>query len=189
MNEHYNNARATQRGKEQARPLARERPLLFPFLERTAVTLRFTHDPRASCIRCRAAQMPRRAQSGVSPLGLLLSAAIASAAGPAELLFNFTRVRYNSYTTALQISELKLYDAAGALIDTVNATNAEGHSPVPWQGAAMSNDGQVTTKWIDVTYGDSGYSLLYLTPVGSVVIASCAQLAATSFFFAARSGC
>ena len=105
-------------------------------------------------------------------LALLLRLALAAATAPSQLLFNFTEVRY-PWSNELQISELKLYDASGIVVASVNATNPQGSAPVSTQMAVQAVDGRVTTKWVDIGFRGNGFSLLYLTPTAGSVVASC----------------
>lgn len=104
---------------------------------------------------------------------LLLHLAAAVATPPSQLLFNFTETRH-SWSQSLQISELRLYNANGGVIDVVNTTNPGGTTPNHNQVAMMATDGRIETKWIDVGFRANGFSLLYLEPAGSLPVASCA---------------
>ena len=102
---------------------------------------------------------------------LLLRVALATASASPQLLFNFTEIRY-PWGNTIQVSEIRLYDAANNRIGTINATNPGGVSPYSSQMPFMVSDGRVETKWVDIGFRGNGFSLLYLTPTAGSVVAS-----------------
>lgn len=103
---------------------------------------------------------------------VLLSAALASAGYPTQLLFNFTDTRY-PWSVELQIAELRLFSADGHRIEVTNVTNPTGTAAYPNQAAFAAMDGRVETRWVDATHNVTGHSLLYMTPLGNTPIAYC----------------
>ena len=80
--------------------------------------------------------------------------------------FNFGETRVSG--SYVQVSEVRLFDAAGMQLTVSGARNPGGLSP-PGEGPGMAVDGRTSTKWLDKLKTPSVLDILIENPSAGVV--------------------